>query len=133
MQLRHVVLPLLDAMGKLHGGRVPPLCMHAQEYFRDVFDHLMRINSALDTMRETIATAMQVNLSLVAIEEGEVNKRLAAWAAIFAVATAFVGIWGMNFKHMPELEWQFGYPAALMVILVVCSILYRRFKRAGWV
>jgi magnesium transporter len=133
MQLRHVVLPLLDAMGKLHGGRVPPLCMHAQEYFRDVSDHLMRINSALDTMRETIATAMQVNLSLVAIEEGEVNKRLAAWAAIFAVATAFVGIWGMNFKHMPELEWQFGYPAALMVISVVCSILYRRFKRAGWV
>lgn len=133
MQLRHVVQPLLEAVGKLHGGRVPPLCVDAQEYFRDVSDHLQRINSSLDTMRETIATAMQVNLALVAIDEGEVNKRLAAWAAIFGVATAFVGVWGMNFKHMPELEWQFGYPAALSIILVLCSLLYRRFKRAGWV
>ena len=133
MQLRHIVLPLLEAVGKLHGGRVPPLCANTQEYFRDVSDHLLRINVALDTMRDTIATAMQVNLSLVAIEDGVVNKRLAAWAAIFAVATAFAGIWGMNFKHMPELEWYLGYPVALTVMLAVCSVLYRRFKRAGWV
>ncbi len=133
MQLRHAVLPLMDAVAKLHGGRVPPLCAHTQEYFRDVFDHLCRINSSLETIRDTIATAMQVNLSLVAIDEGEVNKRLAAWAAIFAIATLFAGLWGMNFKHMPELEWQYGYPAALTIILVVCGYLYRRFKRAGWV
>lgn len=133
MQLRHVVQPLLEAIGKLHGGRVPPLCANTQEYFRDVSDHLQRINGTLDTIRETIATAMQVNLALVTIDEGNVNKRLAAWAAIFAVATAFAGIWGMNFKHMPELEWQYGYPLALSSMLVVCSYLYRRFKRAGWV
>lgn len=133
MQLRHAVLPLMEAVAKLHGGRVPPLCAHTQEYFRDVFDHLYRINSSLDTIRDTIATAMQVNLSLVAIDEGEVNKRLAAWAAIFAIATLFAGLWGMNFKNMPELEWQYGYPAALTIMLVVCSYLYRRFKRAGWV
>ena len=133
MQLRHAVLPLMEAVAKLHGGRVPPLCAHTQEYFRDVFDHLYRINSSLDTMRDTITTAMQVNLAMVAIDEGEVNKRLAAWAAIFAIATLFAGLWGMNFKHMPELEWEFGYPVALSVMLVVCSYLYRRFKRAGWV
>ena len=66
------------------------------------------------------------------IEESEVNKRLAAWAGIFAVATAFAGIWGMNFKVMPELQWDYGYPFALLVITVVCGILYSRFKKSGW-
>jgi len=132
MTVRHTVAPLLDAIGKLHGGRVPAVCSNTQEYFRDVHDHLLRINSALDTMRETIATAIQVNLSMVALEEGEVNKRLAAWAAIFAVLTAFAGLWGMNFKHMPELDWRFGYPAALTLMAVVCGALYRRFKKVGW-
>ncbi|WP_342114118.1 magnesium/cobalt transporter CorA [Pseudoduganella sp. OTU4001] len=132
MTVRHTVAPLLDAIGKLHGGRVPSVCLNTQEYFRDVHDHLLRISAALDTMRETIGTAIQVNLSMVALEEGEVNKRLAAWAAIFAVLTAFAGIWGMNFKHMPELDWRFGYPAALTLMAVVCGSLYRRFKKAGW-
>jgi magnesium transporter len=130
--VRHAVAPLLDAIGKLHGGRVPAVCRNTQEYFRDVHDHLLRINSTLDTMRETIGTAIQVNLSMVALEEGEVNKRLAAWAAIFAVLTAFAGIWGMNFKFMPELDWRFGYPAALTLMAVVCGSLYRRFRKAGW-
>ncbi|HEY0587268.1 MAG TPA: magnesium/cobalt transporter CorA [Pseudoduganella sp.] len=132
MTVRHTVAPLLDAIGKLHGGRVPSVCRNTQEYFRDVHDHLLRINAALDTMRETIGTAIQVNLSMVALEEGEVNKRLAAWAAIFAVLTAFAGLWGMNFKHMPELDWRFGYPAALTLMAVVCGALYRRFKKVGW-
>ena len=83
-------------------------------------------------MRETIGTAIQVNLSMVTIEDGEVTKRLAAWAGIFAVATAFVGIWGMNFDFMPELRLKFGYPAALSFIALICGILYRRFKKAGW-
>ncbi|MTW13507.1 magnesium/cobalt transporter CorA [Pseudoduganella eburnea] len=132
MTMRHTVAPLLDAIGKLHGGRVPAVCSNTQEYFRDVHDHLLRINSALDTMRDTIGTAIQVNLSMVALVEAEVSKRLASWAAIFAVPTALAGIWGMNFKHMPELDWRFGYPAALSLMAVVCFSLYRRFKRAGW-
>ncbi|HEY2977998.1 MAG TPA: CorA family divalent cation transporter, partial [Burkholderiaceae bacterium] len=70
--------------------------------------------------------------SMVAIDESEVNKRLAAWAAIFAIATAFAGIWGMNFKEMPELQWKYGYPAALALIAGTCAVLYKRFKRAGW-
>jgi len=76
--------------------------------------------------------AIQVNLSMVTIEESEVNKRLAAWAGIFAVATAFAGIWGMNFEVMPELRWKYGYPAALGTIVLVCGVLYRRFKKAKW-
>ncbi|SFV10759.1 magnesium/cobalt transporter CorA [Pseudoduganella namucuonensis] len=132
MTLRHAVAPLLDAIGKLHGGRVPAVCAGTQEYFRDVHDHLHRINASLDTIRDTIATAIQVHLSMVAIDDGEVNKRLAAWAAIFAVMTAFAGIWGMNFKFMPELDSRYGYPAALGLMATVCAYLYRRFRRAGW-
>jgi len=130
--LKHAVAPLMEAAGKLHGGRVPTVCINTQEYFRDVYDHLNHINTSIDTMRDTIGMAIQVNLSMVTIEESEVTKRLAAWAGIFAVATAFVGIWGMNFEVMPELRWQYGYPAALSVIALVCGILYRRFKKAGW-
>lgn len=132
MQLRHAVSPLMEAVGKLHGGRVPVLCANTQEYFRDVYDHLCRINASIDTIRDTISTAIQVNLSLVAIDESEVNKRLAAWAAIFAIATAFAGIWGMNFKVMPELEWQYGYPTAVLIMCSVCSYLYYRFRKSGW-
>jgi magnesium transporter len=132
MTLRHAVAPLLDAIGKLHGGRVPAMCLNSQEYFRDVHDHLARINGTLDTIRDTIGTAIQVNLSMVALDEGEVNKRLAAWAAIFAVLTAFAGIWGMNFEFMPELKWRYGYPVALALMATTCLLLYRRFKRAGW-
>jgi magnesium transporter len=130
--LRHAVTPLLDTIGKLHGGRVPSMCVDSQAYFRDVHDHLARINGTLDTIRDTIGTAIQVNLSLVTLEESEVNKRLAAWAAIFAVLTAFAGIWGMNFKNMPELDWYYGYPMALALMFGTSFILYRRFRRSGW-
>ncbi|WP_025918282.1 magnesium/cobalt transporter CorA [Herminiimonas sp. CN] len=132
MLLRHAVTPLMEAIGKLHGGRVPALCVNTQEYFRDVYDHLYRINTSIDTIRDTIGTAIQVNLSLVAIDESEVNKRLAAWAAIFAIATAFAGIWGMNFKSMPELEWKYGYPVAILIMCSVCGYLYHRFRKSGW-
>ena len=132
MQLKHAVAPLLEETSKLFGGRGPAICANSREYFRDVYDHLARINTSIDGVRETIGTAIQVNLSMVAIEESEDNKKLAAWAGIFAVATAFAGIWGMNFKSMPELDWQYGYPVALVVIALASAFLYLRFKRAGW-
>ena len=132
MILKRAVAPLLEAAGKMHGGRVPQICMSSQEYFRDVGDHLGRINGSIDAMRDTIGTAIQVNLSMVTIEESEVTKRLAAWASIFAVCTAFAGIWGMNFEHMPELKFHYGYPVALALIVSTCGYLYYRFRRAGW-
>jgi len=132
MVLKHAVAPLLEGASKLHGGRVPQICAGSQDYFRDVVDHLARINASIDGMRETIGTAIHVNLSMVTIEENEVMKRLAAWASIFAVCTAFAGIWGMNFEHMPELKWTYGYAGALLLISCTCSYLYYRFRRAGW-
>ena len=130
--LRHAVAPLLDSIGKLYGGRVPPVCAASTEYFRDIADHLARLQAAIDTMRDTIGIAIQVNLSMVTIEESEVTKRLAAWAGIFAVATFFVGVWGMNFDHMPELRSPWGYPAALALIAGTCGLMYWRFRRVGW-
>jgi magnesium transporter len=130
--LRHAVIPLLDAIGRLHGGRVPGVVFETQDYFRDVHDHLLRILGRLDAVRDTINTAIQVTLSMVAIEENDISKKLASYAAIFAVFTAFAGIWGMNFEFMPELKWKYGYPMALCVMGGVCYYLYRRFKKAGW-
>lgn len=130
--MRHAVAPLLEAVSKLHGGRVPAICLETQEYFRDIYDHLLRLNASIDDLRDMISSAMQVCLSISSIEETEVTKRLAAGGGIFAAVTAFVGIWGMNFKYMPELDWAYGYPAALTFIVLVCVFLYWRFKRAGW-
>ncbi|MBM3570619.1 MAG: magnesium and cobalt transport protein CorA [Alphaproteobacteria bacterium] len=130
--LKHAVAPMMEAVGKLHGGRVPKVCANMQDYFRDVYDHLIRVNATVDSIRDTIVTAIQVNLAMVTIEETDVSKRLAAWAGIFAVATAFAGIWGMNFEVMPELKWEWGYPAALGAIALTCGLLYWRFKKAGW-
>jgi magnesium transporter len=132
MVLKHAVAPLLEAAAKLHGGRVPQMCRGTQEYFRDVADHLSRINASIESIRDTVGTAIHVNLSMVSIEESEVTKRLAAWAGIFAVATAFAGIWGMNFESMPELKWRWGYPAALLVIAGACGYVAWRFRKAGW-
>ncbi|XHS76534.1 magnesium and cobalt transport protein CorA [Burkholderiaceae bacterium UC74_6] len=132
MLLRRAVAPMLEMLSKLHGGRIPPVCARTGEYFRDVADHLARIHGAIESVRETIATAIQANLSMVAIEDSNVTKRLAAWAGIFAAATAFAGIWGMNFERMPELKWIYGYPLALGVITGVCVFLWWRFRKAGW-
>lgn len=132
MVLKHAVTPLMEATGKLHGGRVPPVCATTQNYFRDVYDHLTRINATIDAMRDTTTTAILVSQSTVSIEQNVINKQLAAWAAIFAIATVFTGIWGMNFRLMPELQWDYGYPVALIVIIAVCGFLYRRFKRSDW-
>ncbi|MCY7315826.1 MAG: magnesium/cobalt transporter CorA [Rubrivivax sp.] len=130
--LKHAVAPLLEVVSKLHGGRTPAVCAKTQDYFRDVGDHLGRIDDALDAIRETIGTAIAVNLSMVTIEQSEVTKRLAAYAAIFAVITALAGIWGMNFEFMPELKQRWGYPAALLVMAGCAGLVWRRFKRSGW-
>ena len=112
MTLKHVVAPLMEAVGKLYGGRVPHLCQGTQDYFRDVYDHLARINGSIESIREILTTAIQVNLALIGIADNEVTKRLAAWGALITVPTLIAGIYGMNFEHMPEIQWEHGYPVA---------------------
>jgi len=131
--LKHAVAPLMEAVGKLFGGRVPQICQGTQEYFRDVHDHLMRINATIDSTREMLTTAIQVNLALIGISDNEVTKRLAAYGALITVPTLIAGIYGMNFKDMPELSWPIGYPLAVFFMVAIDAILFVRFRRAKWV
>jgi magnesium transporter len=130
--LQHAVLPLLEAVGKLYGGRVPQVCTGMQEYYRDVYDHLVRISQSISSQRDTVTTAIQVNVAMITFGETEVTKRLAAWGALIAVPTFIASVYGMNFKSMPELDWAFGYPVALGAMLLINILLFWRFRRAGW-
>jgi magnesium transporter len=132
MIVKHAAGPLLEATAKLHGGRVPPLCAGLQDYFRDVHDHLLRLNQSIDNLRDMVATATSVNLALITLQENEVTKRLAAYAALVAVPTMLAGLYGMNFKHMPELDWAYGYPVALAVMAILDVYLFYRFRKAQW-
>jgi magnesium transporter len=133
MNLKHAVAPLMEAVGKLYGGRVPHLCQGTQEYFRDVYDHLARINAAIDSSREMVTTATQVNLALIGLADNEVTKRLAAWGALITVPTLIAGIYGMNFKHMPELDWAWGYSYAVASMVIIDVVLFFRFRKARWI
>jgi magnesium transporter len=132
MTVDHATQPLLEVTGKLHGGRVPPICNGLQDYFRDVFDHLLRLKQMTDNLRDSVTTAISVNLSLITLQENEVTKRLAAYAALVAVPTLIAGVYGMNFSDMPELRWAYGYPAALLSMAVIDLYLVYRFRKAKW-
>jgi len=130
--LKHATAPLMEISGKLFGGRVPVVCAGLGEYFRDIYDHVVRLNLTIDTARDTVTTAIQVNLAMITIGESEVTKRLAAYAALVAVPTMIAGIYGMNFEHMPELKWTFGYPLTIGLMTVIDAWLWLRFRKAGW-
>jgi magnesium transporter len=132
MVVRHAVEPLIDVLHKLYGGRVPSVCHGMQDYFRDVYDHLLRVSQQLDGLRDMVITAMSVNLSTINIQTTEITKRLAAYAALVAVPTLIAGIYGMNFKHMPELQQVWGYPLALGMMAGIDLFLWRHFRRRGW-
>jgi magnesium transporter len=130
--LKHATAPLLEYTGKLFGGRVPQVCGGLGEYFRDIYDHLIRLNQSIDTARDTVATAIQVNLAMITIAENEVTKRLAAYAALVAVPTMIAGVYGMNFEHMPELKWIWGYPFSVGLMAAIDVWLWFRFRKSGW-
>lgn len=130
--LKHAVSPLLEVTTKLHGGRVPAMCAGLQDYFRDVHDHLVRLEQSIDTLRDAVSTAVSMNLSLITLQENEVTKRLASYAALIAVPTLIVGVYGMNFTYMPELQWRFGYPLVLGGMVLIDVWLFSRFRRAKW-
>jgi magnesium transporter len=132
VMVKHAVAPLQDAVGRLHGGRVPPMCTGLQDYFRDVYDHLVRVSAGLENMREMLQTATGVTLTLISLSESEVTKKLAAWGALITVPTLIAGVYGMNFEHMPELKSAVGYPVTLLAMVGIDAILFWRFRRAKW-
>ncbi len=132
MELKHIAAPALETSNKLFGGRVPQVCAGLGDYFRDVYDHLLRLNQQIDTLRDTSNTAIQVALAMISLDDFQVTKRLAAYAALVAVPTMIAGVYGMNFQHMPELQWTFGYPLAVGVMVAIDTFLFIRFRKAGW-
>lgn len=130
--LKRAVSPLVEVCNRLVRFDVALIPEDTRVYFRDVYDHVIRINETIDNLRELLTTALEANLSLIAVRQNEVMKKLAAWAAILAVPTLIAGIYGMNFESMPELHWRFGYLAAVAGMAGGCAALYAWFRRAGW-
>jgi magnesium transporter len=132
LEFQAAAAPLGEALEELCSGRFPVIPQSLHEYFRDVEDHLLRVTTRIESFRQLLDSALEANLTQVSMRQNEDMRKISAWVAIAAVPTMFAGIYGMNFKHMPELGWVFGYPLVLGVILTICLYLYWRFKRAGW-
>jgi magnesium transporter len=132
LEVKRGVAPLVDMCNRLMRADTTLISEEVRPYFRDVYDHAIRINEMIDMLRELLTTALEANLSLVAVSQNDAMKRLAGWAAIIAVPTMIAGVYGMNFKFMPELDWFLGYPMAMVLMLGTCGFLYYKFKRSGW-
>ena len=131
-RLRMAAAPMQDVLGQLARLRNGMFDEEIQLYFRDVLDHVVRINESTDTLREMLTAAVSVNLSLATVHQGEVVKRLGAWAALLAAPTLIASWYGMNFAHMPELAGRWSYWTLIGIVAVVCLVLYRMFKRSRW-
>jgi magnesium transporter len=129
---RKATAPLVEPLDKLARGHYMEIHPEIRDYFRDVNDHLIRVREQLDAMHDLLSTSLHANLAQVGVRQNEDVRRISAWVAIIAVPTAIAGIYGMNFDHMPELRWEFGYPAVLLAMLIICTALYRYFKKVGW-
>jgi magnesium transporter len=132
LDLYRAVAPLLEAVDEIDEGRFEAIPGELHDYFRDVHDHLQRVTGRVAGFRELLGSALQANLTQVSVRQNEDMRKISAWVAIAAVPTMVAGIYGMNFDHMPELHWRYGYFAVLLFIATVCLALYRRFKRVGW-
>jgi magnesium transporter len=126
------VAPLIDPAEGLASGQLEVVDPEIQEYFRDVVDHLLRVNEQIESYRDLLTSVLSANLTQVGVRQNEDMRKISAWVAIAAVPTMLAGIYGMNFEHMPELHWTFGYPLVIAVMVLICSTLYWRFRRAGW-
>jgi magnesium transporter len=132
LDVKRAVSPLIDMANRLMRFDITLISEETQPYFRDIYDHAIRINEMVDHARELLNTALEANFSLISISQSEVSKKFAGWAAIIAVPTMVAGYYGMNFKFMPELEWHYGYPAVVLFTVSLCVLIFFLFRRSGW-
>ena len=132
LQFRRAVVPLAEPLATLASGRLALIGEEGRAHFRDVHDHCLREAEHIAGLDGLLTDALNVNLSNVGVRQNEDMRRMSAVAAIIAVPTAIAGIYGMNFRHMPELAWTWGYPLSLVSMAVACAALYTGFKRSGW-
>lgn len=132
LKFRRILGPMEEVLGRLQSLDLPCIDPDVRPYFRDVGDHVRRVNSRLGGLNDILSSVFEVANLLEQQRQGLITRKLAAWAAILAVPTAIAGIYGMNFEHMPELRWEYGYYAVLGVIAAICAALYVTFKRTKW-
>ncbi|MFI9047493.1 magnesium and cobalt transport protein CorA [Streptomyces sp. NPDC053427] len=132
LEFKRAVSPLLRPMQLLSERPMRLVDTDIQKYFRDVADHLARVNEQVLSFDDLLNSILQANLAQAAVAQNEDMRKITAWAAIFAVPTMIAGIYGMNFTYMPELHWKFGYPAMMLVTVAICFGIHRGFKRNGW-
>ena len=132
LDVKRSVSPLIDICNRLMRFDLKLIEEETRHYFRDVYDHAIRINEMVDNSRDLLSTALEANLSLISISQNEVSKKFAGWAAIIGIPTMVAGVYGMNFKVMPELEWRLGYPVIMILTFGSCIGLYFRFRKSGW-
>ncbi|CAM5515199.1 magnesium/cobalt transporter CorA [Mycolicibacterium aubagnense] len=132
LRLRNAALPLVEVCRRLTSSELPQIDADMHPLFRDVTDHIRTVQEKIDSLREVLAFAFEASLLVGQSQETAISKKLASWAAILAVPTAFAGIYGMNFNDMPELKMEYGYPTVLAAIAGICVFLYWRFRKNGW-
>lgn len=132
LDVKRSVSPLIDICNRLMRFDLNFIDQETKPYFRDIYDHAVRINEMVDNSRELLSAALEANLSMVSISQNEIAKRFAGWAALIGVPTMIAGIYGMNFTYMPELQWEWSYPVVIAGTSGICLFLYLRFKKSGW-
>jgi magnesium transporter len=132
LEMHRATAPLVAPLDKLASGYYDVVHEDIHEYFRDVYDHVLRANETVEGFREMLNGILDANAAQVGVRQNDDMRKISAWVAIAAVPTAIAGIYGMNFEHMPELRWHLGYPGAIAAMALICFLLWRQFKRAGW-
>jgi magnesium transporter len=132
LELHAAVVPLAEPLDRLARGRQELIAEDLRAYFRDVHDHLLRVIDRIEGCRDLLTSVLAANMTQVTVRQNEDMRKISAWGAIIIAPAVITGIYGMNFRHMPELKWSFGYPLAIGVILLICFALYRYFRRIGW-
>ncbi len=132
LEIKRAVSPLVDICNRLMRFDMKSISTETQPYFRDIYDHVIRINEIVDNTRELLNTALEANFSLISISQNDTSKKFAGWAAIFAVPTMVAGFWGMNFRFMPEVEFEYGFYLVILGTIAACAVLYYLFKRSNW-
>lgn len=132
LEFRRAVLPLAEPMRVLTDSELPGVEDRTRPFFRDVHDHVVRVGDQVESFDDLLTSVLNANLTRVSVQQSEDMRRISAWVAILAVPTMVAGIYGMNFTHMPELDWRYGYFAVLAGMGIVCFVLYRAFRNSGW-
>jgi magnesium transporter len=132
LDFRRAMRPLVSPLEDISHGKLRWVHQESGAYFRDVLDHLVRVADHVDSYENILVSALNANLAQVGVQQNEDMRKMSAWAGLITVPTLIAGIYGMNFEHMPELTWYLGYPFSLGTMLLVCWLLYRNFKRSGW-